>query len=154
MQDAPPTGHTKPILQTTGQCVKFKDPVSTKQTYNTTYTPHQLNYIETALTYMIILDTGSTIQFITTRDSKLSNPPNLGSSNKMIVVADNTVIHVYHKTRLPYNLPPSVMEGNFVLTFHNSLIGTKLFADAGCIRIFHPHQGGFTIHHQNNVHIK
>ena len=80
---------------------------------------------------MGIMDTGATIPFIKTRDYKISNPPNLGSSNKMIVVADNTVIHVYHKNRLPYNLPPIAMEGDFVLTFHNSLIGTKPFSDAG-----------------------
>ena len=93
--------------------------------------PYLKAFRDTALTYMIILDTGTTGLFITTRDSKISNLPNMGSSNRMVVVADNTVIHVYHKTRLPYNLTPIAMEGDFLLTFHNSLIGTKPFSDAG-----------------------
>ena len=46
------------------------------------------------------------------------------------------------------------MEVDVVPNLSNSLIGFKLFVDAGCISIFHPHQGGVTIHHQDDVHIK
>ena len=147
MRAAPPTGHTIPILYKTGHRVKFKDPVSITQTYNTQYTPHLLVIIDKDLTSMGILDTVSTGLFITTRDDKLAGLTTLGPSNKTISVADNTVIHASQNARLPYNLPPSVMEGDVFPTFNNSLIGVKPFSDAGSISIFCPHQCGVTIHH-------
>ena len=154
MQDTPHTGHTIPILHTTGQWIKFKDPVSTTQNYNTKDAPHILGIRDTALIAMVILDTGATGLLITTRYAKLSSLTTMGPSTKNITVADNTVINASHKTRLAYNLPPSEMEDEVVPTFHNYLIAVKPFADARCISIFHPHQGRVTIHHQNDVHIK
>ena len=78
----------------------------------------------------------------------------LGTSNKVIAVVDNTVIHALQKTIPTYNLPPSATEGDVVPALHNSLIGVKPFADVGCIRIFHPHKGGVSIHQQSDVHNK
>ena len=103
---------------------------------------------------MAILDKVETGLFITTKDAKLSGLPTLGLYNKNIAVADKTVIHTSHKTRPPYTLTPSAMESDVVLTFHNSLIGVKPFADTGFISIFHPHQGGVTIYHLNDIYIK
>ena len=113
MRTDPPTGHTIPILHTTGHRVTFKDPVSTTQTYNTQDAPHQLGIIDEALTSTGILDTGATGLFITTRDSKLAGLLTLGSSKKTITVADNTVIHASHKTRIAYNLPLSQWRATF-----------------------------------------
>ena len=46
------------------------------------------------------------------------------------------------------------MQGKVVTIFNNYLIGVKPFSDVGCISIFHPHQGGVTIHHYSDVQIK
>ena len=125
------------------------------QTYNTTDTTHLLGHRDTALTAMGILDTGATGLFIMTRDAKLAGLQTMGTPNKKSAVADNTVIHASHQTRLPYTPPPlSVLEGNVVPNLHNYLIGVKPYEDDGCIRIFHPHQCGVTIHQPNDVHIK
>ena len=101
MRAAPPTGHTIPILYKTGHRVKFKDPVSTTQTYNTQYTPHLLCIIDEDLKSMGILDTVATGLFITTRDEKIAGLTTLGPSNKTIAVADNTVIYASQNSRLP-----------------------------------------------------
>ena len=45
------------------------------------------------------------------------------------------------------------MEGDVVSNFRKALIGVKPFAYEGCIRIFHPHQGVLTIHHQDKLQI-
>ena len=153
MREALPTVHTIPGLCTKGHRVTFKDPVSKSHTYNTKDTPHLLGIRDQHLADMGILDTQATCLLIETKDARLAGLPTLGTSNKKIAVAENTLIRASHKTRLPYNLLLRNMEGDVVPTFINSLIGFKTFADAGCIRIFHPHQGGITIHHQDDFQI-
>ena len=103
---------------------------------------------------MGILDTGAIGLFITTKYAKLSGLPTLGQSSKTIEAEVNYVIHASHNTRLPYNLPPSAMEGDVFPSFNNLLIGVKPFADAGCISIFHSNQCGVKINHQEDVHIE
>ena len=154
MYAATPTGHTIPILHTTGHIVKFKDPVSTTQTYNTQDKPHLLGIIYQSLAVIVILDIVATGLVITTRGANIVGLTTLCPSNKNIAVVGNTIIHATHNNRLPYNLPPSAMEVDVFTTFKNSLIGFKPFSYEGCISIFHPHQGGVTIHHQDKVHIK
>ena len=82
------------------------------QTYNTTDTTHLLGHRDTALTAMGILDTGATGLFIMTRDAKLAGLQTMGTPNKKSAVADNTVIHASHQTRLPYTpFPPKRVGG-------------------------------------------
>ena len=51
-------------------------------------------------------------------------------------------------------MPDSIIEGDVVPNFSNSLVGVKPFADAGCISVFHPHQEGVTIHQKEDVRIE
>lgn len=101
-----------------------------------------------------VLDTGSTGFFITEEGAKEAGLPILGPSTKAIAVANDEIAWAKHKTRLPYDLPASMMEGDVVPKFSHSLVGVKPFADAGCISVFHPHQEGVTIHQKEDVKIE
>jgi hypothetical protein len=97
-----------------------------------------------------MLDSGTTCNLNKATDEL----PITGQSNKSILTATGNIIQTTAMATLPMTqLPDEARTTHILPNLQESLMSVSVLADNRCTTIFHPHQGGVTVHRPNGVRI-
>ena len=93
----------------------------------------------------MVVDSGATSHYFMRMEENL---PVKGPSNKIVSLPDSSKIKTMHTMELPFPTLLATARNAHVLPnlTTNSLISVPKLADAGYTTIFHPHEGGVTVH--------
>ncbi len=100
----------------------------------------------------MVLDSGATTHFICTEE----NLPATGTSSKIVVLLDGSIIKATHTVNLPFpSLAATAREAHVLPSLAtNSLISIPKLSNAGYTTVFHPGKCGVTVHRQNTYHFQ
>ncbi len=96
----------------------------------------------------MVVDSGATSHYFMCMEENL---PVKGPSNKIVSLPDSSKIKTMHTMELPFPTLSATARNAHVLPnlTTNLLISVPKLADAGYTTIFHPHEGGVTVHAKN-----
>ena len=96
-----------------------------------------------------VIDSGATINLSQVSDGLAPT----GASNRLVAVATGEASSTTHTAQLPMSQLTTAARETHILPRlgPNSLISVKQLADSGYVTIFHPHNGGVTVHDGNDV---
>ena len=98
----------------------------------------------------ITIDSGATSHFATDK----MDLPNMGPSDKLVYLPDDTTLQASAKTMLPFpQLSNKAREADILPGLKRNLASVSKFSDKGLTTVFHPGEGGVTVHKPGTIRI-